>query len=203
MRLFRAFYDRSRILESQRLETDAGLDRSSLLGEELATSDVATGVGRLAPWLRVPLDGAIRGLRAYQTLNYHLPDGLRWLTWPLVALVSLASVIAYAKGGGPQYLVGAALAPWLAAVCASAGAIYDSIRAFVGSSTRARLAAAAAAGLFALGPSFTVAASSADRPWYSYPLAFGALAGGAMGLGIEAIKLDLPRRKRRPHRRAT
>ncbi|MBL8987960.1 MAG: hypothetical protein JNJ80_16935 [Gemmatimonadetes bacterium] len=205
MRPIRLILERTRLLEDERWAVDEGLGDAARAKKALAANAQALGAGSLPGWLLLPIDGALRGLRTYQTLNYKLPTSVQWLTWPLIGLLSAAAFIGYVLGAGPDWLVGACVGPALAVAVAVSGAIFEIGRAVFGSSNLGRLAAAGLTGLIVPGTLLaTVAWSDGGGSLPARSLLVAAARGVLVGIVYEGIILAaLGRLWRRSPRGAT
>jgi len=205
MRAIRLILERTRLLEDERWAVDEGLGDAARASKALADNAQALGAGSLPGWLLLPMDGALRGLRTYQTLNRMLPTSLQWLTWPLIGLLSVAALIGYVLGAGPDWLVGACVGPALAVAIAISGAIFETGRAVFGSSNLGRLAAAGLTGLLVPGALLaTVRWSDSGGSLPARSLLSAAATGVLFGVLYQAIILAaLGRLWRRSRRGAT
>ena len=102
MGAIRLLIRRSRMLDDERFATDEGIGDPIAVRKALAENARLLGIHRLPELLMLLVDGALRGLRAYQTHSY-----LQWLTWPLIGLLSTACLLGYVLGAGPGWLIGA------------------------------------------------------------------------------------------------
>jgi hypothetical protein len=200
MRRFALIIHRARLLAEERWAADEGLGDVEVAQRRLARNAADLGLNRVPPWLRVISDGALRGLRAYQTLS----SPLGWLIWPFLGLLSIGCVIGYLLGGDAKYLVGAAVGPLVVIVSVAIGVLYDVGRAILGSSNLARLIAAGMTGLVICGVLAMPFSVDKEGSWSTRGIVRGAALGLILGLMFQAgILVAYGRLWRRSPRDAT
>ena len=157
--------------------------------EELEANTKAIGIDRFGRIPRLVVDGALRGIAGYESLNYRLPNGLRWLTWPFVGLTAVGIALYWVRTAGLRGALALGLFPLALLAAATAGITYSLLLEGSSRSGLRRVAVATLAGclsvLVLFGPCILVLGKAHVGRFWLMVCTVGAIWGG----GLEVIDL--------------
>jgi hypothetical protein len=187
---------RRTLLDDARAAAAVGFDAGDET-DRLVANAKEIGLDRVSPTRRLLFDGMLRGLHWYESANYRLPVQYRWLTWPLVALVTLIVTGMSVAKAGPQGVWVLLVFPLWVLAMATAGVVYTVGEHWTTPGLLGRIGLAGVAGLVggAIFPAPLFTLLSSRRPAVGFIFAIGLT--GVAGVALQVMDWAVTRSVRR------